>query len=159
MPSSGKRQIFVRVYPTPNRRPSSHRQICFRKKNRNFHRKLHFWWRIFIPTKQPSKTPRLPRKTPQVHHQKPRSAPRFFQNTPQNSGKNSKAPDRSGAPLFFLKQLLSTCRPYRRRHGCVRRPQLPSSPGSPRSSPRWSASTRQLKPRSAEQCVSPWSDR
>jgi hypothetical protein len=94
-----------------------------------------------------------------VHHanhhdhttKKPPSKHHFFQNTPQNSSKKSKAPALTGALLFFLKQLLSTCRPYRRRHGCVRRPQLPSSPEYRRSSPRWSASIQRSKPHSAEQ--------
>ncbi len=52
----------------------------------------------------------------------------------------------------------STCRPCHRR-GCGRRPKLPSSPESQRSSPRSSASGRRLKPRSAAPSASPLSGR
>jgi hypothetical protein len=47
----------------------------------------------------------------------------------------------------------STCRPCRRRRGCVRRRLLPSSRGSRRSWLRWSASGRRSRLRSAEQCA------
>jgi hypothetical protein len=101
-PSSDNRQIFVRTQPRP---------VGGTLRNAN---SFHFQEKSKFPQKSSIHvayflTPKNMRPKHHVchakHHnftiEKPRSKPRFFQNTPQNSNKNSKAPVRTGAPLFF----------------------------------------------------------